>query len=203
MKEKDYSAFPIECLNKDGTPNLGLYSLTRYEMMEKAATSTGLVNPVDQEVVFSIVFEKLDKNETFEYTTIGAARAYIRRAIYNASHDFHRQRGYVDSLTGKCEEIFTQLGDVCSEGDQVEFAALKLPIIVSALRFAKMDPRPYLENPTDEKRRARFLVQIRTLIKKIRTISGFRYDLLDHLSKEFPELNIEHLFENPYLDPVF
>ena len=61
-----------------------------------------------------------------------------------------------------------------------------------------MDPMPYLEDPMNKDRRARFLVQIRTLIKKIKTIPDFRYDLLDHLSKEFPELNIEHLFENPY-----
>jgi hypothetical protein len=203
MKENIYDDFPSECLNEDGTPNLGLYSITNYPIMEKAATSTGLTNKADQEAVFSKVFERLDRNQTFEYTTIGALNGYIKRAVYNASYDFFRRRGYVDSLTGKCEEVFTQLGDVCLEGDQVEYAALKLPIIISALRFGNMDPTPYLEDPTNDKRRARFLVQIRTLIKKIKTIPDFRYDLLDHLSQEFPELHIEHLFENPYLDPAF
>ena len=203
MKENIYNGFPSECLNKDGTPNLGLYSTMNRKMMKKAANSTGLVNPADQEAVFSKVFDRLDRNRTFEYTTIGAANRYIRTAVYHASYDFHGRRGYVDSLTGKCDEVFAQLGDVCTEGDQVEYAALKLPIIVSALRFGKMDPMPYLEDPMNKDRRARFLVQIRTLIKKIKTIPDFRYDLLDHLSKEFPELNIEHLFENPYLDPAF
>lgn len=203
MKEDIYNGFPSECLNKDGTPNLEFYALGKRKMMIKAATSTGLTNEADQEAVFSRVFDSLGRNRTFEYSTIGALNGYIKRAVYNASYDFFRQRGYVDSLTGKCEEVFTQLGDVCLEGDQVEYTALKLPIIISALQFGNMDPTPYLENPTNNKRRARFLFQVRTLIKKIKTTPDFRYDLLDHLANEFSELEVEHLFENPYCDPAF